>query len=76
MFVGETTENEEGKKTLLICCRPNWLHSPPPAIAKVADPHHFNAAPDPAFHFNAEPDPEFHFNAGLQGSILSLYASL
>ncbi len=31
----------------------------------VADPHHFNANPDPAFHFNANPDPAFHFNADL-----------
>jgi hypothetical protein len=31
-------------------------------IPRVADPHHFNADPDPAFHFNADPDPAFHFN--------------
>ncbi len=30
---------------------------------RVADPHHFNADPDPAFHFNADPDLAFHFNA-------------
>jgi hypothetical protein len=30
---------------------------------RVADPHHFDADPDPAFHFNANPDPDFHFNA-------------
>jgi hypothetical protein len=31
----------------------------------IADPHHFNADPDPAFHFNPDPDPDpaFHFNA-------------
>jgi hypothetical protein len=31
----------------------------------IADPHHFNAVPKPAFHFNADPDPDpaFHFNA-------------
>ena len=23
----------------------------------VADPHHFDADPDPAFHFDADPDP-------------------
>ncbi len=26
----------------------------------VADPHHCNAGPDPAFHFNVDPDPAFH----------------
>jgi hypothetical protein len=29
----------------------------------VADPHHFNADPDPAFRFNADPDPAVHFKA-------------
>ncbi len=31
----------------------------------VADPHHFNAEPDPdlVFHFNTDPDPHFHLNA-------------
>ncbi len=29
----------------------------------VADPHHIDADPDPAFHFDADPDPAFHFNA-------------
>jgi len=24
----------------------------------VADPHHFDADPDPAFHFDADPDPD------------------
>ncbi len=37
------------------------------SLIRVADPHHFNAdpdpEPDPAFHFNADPDPAFHFNA-------------
>jgi hypothetical protein len=28
----------------------------------VANPHHFNADPDPAFYSNANPDPAFHFN--------------
>jgi hypothetical protein len=33
--------------------------------SRVADPHHFNAEPDPAFFFNAasDPDPAFHLNA-------------
>jgi hypothetical protein len=29
---------------------------------KIADPHHFNADPDPAFHIDADPDPASHFN--------------
>ncbi len=29
-------------------------------LARLADPHHFNADPDPAFHFNADSDPAFH----------------
>jgi hypothetical protein len=31
----------------------------------IADPHHLNADPDPAFHLNADPDPDpaFHLNA-------------
>ncbi len=29
----------------------------------VADPHHFDADPDPAFHFDADPDPTFHSDA-------------
>ena len=37
-----------------VICRP---------IHRVADPHHFNADPDPAFHLSADPDPAFHFNA-------------
>jgi hypothetical protein len=37
---------------------------------------HFNADPDPAFHLNVDPDPAFLFNATLQGSILSLQASI
>ncbi len=31
----------------------------------VADPHHFNADPDPFFHLNADPDPAFRFNTDL-----------
>jgi hypothetical protein len=30
---------------------------------RVADPHHLDADPDPAFHFHADPDPDFHFYA-------------
>jgi hypothetical protein len=33
------------------------------AEGRVADLHHFNAFPNPAFHFTADPDPTFHFNA-------------
>jgi hypothetical protein len=29
---------------------------------KVADPHHFNADPDPTFLVNAEPDTVFNFH--------------
>jgi hypothetical protein len=29
--------------------------------AGMADPHHFNADPHPAFQFNSDPDPPFHF---------------
>ncbi len=29
----------------------------------VADPHYFDAYPDPACHFDADPDPTFHFDA-------------
>jgi hypothetical protein len=34
-------------------------------LCRVADPHHFNADPDPVSHFIADPvpDPAFHFNA-------------
>ncbi len=28
----------------------------------VADPHHLDADPDPAFHFDGDPDPAFHFD--------------
>jgi hypothetical protein len=30
----------------------------------VADPHDFDADPDPAFYFNADSDPTFHFDVG------------
>jgi hypothetical protein len=29
---------------------------------RVADPHHFNAEPDPSFYFNMDPDPTFHID--------------
>ncbi len=29
---------------------------------RVADPHHFNAEPDPSFHYNADPDPDPGFH--------------
>ncbi len=32
-------------------------------IDRNADPHNFNADPEPAFNFNAVPYPVFHFNA-------------
>jgi hypothetical protein len=38
---------------------------------RVADPHHFNADPDPAFHFNANSDPASSLLCG-SGSSLSL----
>jgi hypothetical protein len=31
--------------------------------SRVADPHHLNADPNPAFQFNEDPDPAFHVNA-------------
>jgi hypothetical protein len=39
----------------------------------VADPHRFDADPDPACHFDAglDPDPTFHFECGSgSGSML------
>jgi hypothetical protein len=36
-------------------------------VASVADPHHFDADPDPTYHFDMEPDagpdPDFLFDA-------------
>ncbi len=32
---------------------------------RIADLHHFNAHPDPAFYLIADPDPAFNFNANL-----------
>ncbi len=34
------------------------------SIARVSDPHHFSADPNPAFHFNADPDPDPAPNQG------------
>ncbi len=33
------------------------------AKTSVADPHHLDLDPDPAFHFDADPDPTFHSDA-------------
>ncbi len=33
-------------------------------LKNTADPHHFNADPDPAFHLNMDPDPSPHQSAG------------
>jgi hypothetical protein len=41
-----------------------WVGFSMPSLGtRVADPHHFNAAPDLPFHFNADPDPYFKLNA-------------
>jgi hypothetical protein len=32
-------------------------------VGCVAEPHHLEVDPDPAFDFNADFDPSFHFNA-------------
>jgi hypothetical protein len=37
-------------------CGPN-THENIVLLARIADSHHLNADPDPAFHFNADPDP-------------------
>jgi hypothetical protein len=42
-----------GKGTRMLM---NW------ALASVADPHHFDADPDPAFLFDANPYPAFRFD--------------
>jgi hypothetical protein len=63
------------------------LSAADPVETRVADPHHFNADPDPVFHFNVDPDPDlvieviwicFHyFEDSLSlGSILGLHASI
>ncbi len=33
---------------------PSFLSSPTPGFLSFADPHHFNADPDPTFHINAD----------------------
>jgi hypothetical protein len=40
------------------------MYTEVPLEYRVADPHHDNADPDPAYYFNADPDldPAFHFN--------------
>ncbi len=52
----------------------------------MADPHHFNAIPDPGVHFDADPDPAPDenlrplvyrtFNLSLQASIVSVSTQL
>ncbi len=32
-------------------------------VVSVADPHHFDPHPDPAFQFDPDPDPTFHSDA-------------
>ena len=32
-------------------------------VISVADPHHFDTYPGPAFHFDADPEPAFDLNA-------------
>jgi hypothetical protein len=32
-------------------------------LGSVADPHNWDADPDPACHFDADPDPTCHFDA-------------
>ncbi len=39
------------------------LLSPTCIFYSVADPHHFDADPDPSFHVDADPDPTFHSDA-------------
>ncbi len=34
--------------------------------SSVADPHHADADPDPAFHFNADPYPTFYSDVNLE----------
>ncbi len=31
-------------------------------FTSVADPHYFDADPDPACHFHTDPEPTFHFD--------------
>ncbi len=33
-------------------------------LYSFADPHQFEANPNPACHFDADPDPTFYFDAG------------
>ncbi len=40
-------------------------------VTTVADPHHFNADPDPGFPFNA--DPAFQLNTYLDLALLGLH---
>ncbi len=46
----------------------DWYKLKEKPAASVADPHHFDADPDPACYFHAGPDldPSFHFDADLE----------
>jgi len=37
-------------------------------LISVADPHHIDADPDPAFHFDADPDPDPAFSQDVKKS--------
>jgi len=39
-----------------------------PLELSVADPHHLDADPDPAFHFDADPDPDPAFSQDVKKS--------
>ncbi len=46
--------------------RPSSLLKPLRILnARVPDPHHVDADPDPAFHFSADADLDFHFDADM-----------
>jgi hypothetical protein len=56
---------EHLKKVGLEQVKEQYLRMYKSLFSSVADPHHFDADPDPdpTCHFNADPDPAFHFNA-------------
>jgi hypothetical protein len=56
-FESIITDTEQG------FVKPLKLHEGKPG-SSIADPHHFDAVPDPdsACHFDADPDPTFHFD--------------
>jgi hypothetical protein len=41
-------------------------------VTNVADPHNFDADPDPDFHFDADPDPTFHSDADPNPTFFSI----